>query len=324
METTQYKRSQFTLLAFFAALAFLFVGAVTNSAVAQEVEVPISVRPSFDGPVIPIEQPTLSGRVFVDANQDGVNGIDELGIAQIQVAIFDLDTKRWVKQTRTNEMGYYSFWEIPNGNYQVVVVSALSEIESRSKYIKPITSIALDVSVGMESGEYVEEQELDFGFVPNIYLILDELYETLPYEGTNSLRGDGNTAEYWQFQFNMARQSERGDIGREPLTAYVNQIENLMLADPFQFAGSDKISEVFLTLSEAEESEDVSELLYRELLATELNHVAGRGLGQGFLPLQTIIIAWGEYLVAHAEEFSALELLEAHDIFRGINRTGLN
>ena len=63
------------------------------------------------------------------------------------------------------------------------------------------------------------------------------------------------------------------------------------------------------------------DLLKKQLLGTQLNQFDGRGLAEPYASLQTLLLQWGEYLVKHHEDFDRQDLIQAKDVFDGINNT---
>lgn len=64
------------------------------------------------------------------------------------------------------------------------------------------------------------------------------------------------------------------------------------------------------------------DLLKKQLLGTELNHVSGGGLTGDSYSLQDILINWAEYMVSYSDSFTRDEIIIAKDIFDYINNTG--
>jgi hypothetical protein len=99
-------------------------------------------------------------------------------------------------------------------------------------------------------------------------------------------------------------------------------VEGLYLTEPFQFTDGAEYKEALdiLRLN----TREALGLLCKQLLATELNHVAGLGLTGEWNALQGSLIAWAEYLAKHSTAFTRDELLTAKDICDLINNTGNN
>jgi hypothetical protein len=79
------------------------------------------------------------------------------------------------------------------------------------------------------------------------------------------------------------------------MLAFIDAIEELELATPYQFTDGLEFKEAFDILNTT--SHDSVSKLRRELLATEFNHVSGKGL-VGESDLQLVLIGWGEGLLA--------------------------
>lgn len=62
----------------------------------------------------------ISGKVWYDANQDGVRDSNEDGIANVNLKLYNKLTGNELKATVTNEYGEYTFANLQNGQYIVV------------------------------------------------------------------------------------------------------------------------------------------------------------------------------------------------------------
>ena len=90
------------------------------------------------------------------------------------------------------------------------------------------------------------------------------------------------------------------------------------MADPFQFDAGSEYAEAFTVMSAR--THDAVELLEKQLLATELNHVAGIGLDDK--DLQGVLINWAEFVAANGQDFSRDTVLCAQTICDLINNLG--
>lgn len=136
--------------------------------------------------------------------------------------------------------------------------------------------------------------------------------------------GCGKTIGFWKHQLKVQIDGKgRGHVDGATLQAYLNQIEALALPEPFQFDGSEypagtgEFESAFAVLSST--SSDAVDLLKKQLLGTELNHMHGIGLHDKVW--QMTLITWGEYLVANSGSFTRAELINAKDIFDAINNS---
>ena len=132
---------------------------------------------------------------------------------------------------------------------------------------------------------------------------------------------DGLTIGFWKHQNAVADKGKgRAQVDAETLQGYIDTIEELLLEEPFQFDDANEFKAAHEVM--AMQTSDAVELLKKQLLGTEFNDVAGRGLEAPFNELQDKLIAWGEYLAANSELFTRDELIDAKDIFDLINNSG--
>ena len=64
----------------------------------------------------------VSGRVFDDSNVDGINNTGESGISSLPIVLFDMANTTCIS-TRTDADGYYEFFPVIPGNYQLYEAS---------------------------------------------------------------------------------------------------------------------------------------------------------------------------------------------------------
>ncbi len=133
------------------------------------------------------------------------------------------------------------------------------------------------------------------------------------------LAGEGRTIGFWKHQCTVAiTRKGRAQIDAATLLALIRAVPPLYLAQPFQFTAGLEYKEA-LAVMEARTS-DAVELLKKQLLATELNHVAAMGLADK--ALQGVIINWAEYVAANGPQFSRADILTAQVICDLINNMG--
>jgi hypothetical protein len=92
---------------------------------------------------VPGQAGTLSGAIFLDANQNGVRDEGELGIADASVTATNASTG-FVRTATTDTDGVYRFESIPAGNYLLVVRPPAS-------YVVQVISTPVSVTAGGEA-----------------------------------------------------------------------------------------------------------------------------------------------------------------------------
>ncbi len=268
--------------------------------------------PSCQGPVNPSETYSIDGTVFVDANQNGILDTDEPVIGNVTVSLYDSEGNL-VSVTITDSSGNYVFDGLAPGDYEVVVESSTENTEdfNETLYAEFDPTTLQPINVTISDSDLTGN---NFGYAPNF----TEICEVQNEDGLCVLSGDGKTIGFWKHQNSVAIKGKgKAHIDETTLTDYITQINGLFLTQPFQLSGFQDAFDVMKNTS----SEPV-DLLNKQLLGTEFNHVHGIGIEDN--QLQSLLIAWGEYLSAHFDEFTDEQLIDAKDIFDGINNSGHN
>lgn len=273
------------------------------------------IGPVTSGTVVSGEDFDLGGILYVDADSDGLLHADEPRLAGMTVELYDV-TGALVATTMTAADGSYLFVDLAQGDYQIVIPAATpGVIGDLNEHVADF----MDSSHGGVGLVTLSADLLDvhFGYLMNVAALLDAVNpESAAYIG-----GDGKTIGYWKHQLRVAIKGKgKAHISAATMLSYIHSIEGLYLVDPFQFIDGDEFEAAFAILSMTSSYE--VDLLNKQLLGTEFNQMHSIGLVDGYEALQGVIIAWGEYLSAHAAFFSREELILAKDVFDGINNTG--
>ncbi|PWN05508.1 hypothetical protein [Rhodohalobacter mucosus] len=242
---------------------------------------------------------TISGNVFIDANEDKVKNTLESGAQNVTVSITDSHGNR-IGQT-TSSTGDYSF-AVYTGEtdteYTIEVLEMTDDPDDFNEGLftnyTPTTPIVTTVTISSEN-----ISDINFGFSPQIEKMIEQFED-------ETILLDTKSPEFWRKQMLLARNSVRvpgrGNTGRdipameissEELFSYLIEIENLLLEKPFQF-GANRFQAAFDILNLPENSIDNRLLI--ELLTAELNIVSGRGSGNPDFDLA--LIAFGESVAA--------------------------
>ena len=232
---------------------------------------------------------SISGTVYVDADADENKGASESGIQNTTVILKDGTTEH-VEQT--DDDGNYSFLVLTKNLEKTFTLEVPSESPSIVDFNEDLfdthnpTSAVTGISV-TTSEENVSG--INFGFEPKI----DDLIVALTpvdVDGDGvldppAIASQARTRLFWKKQiflgiiqqnleswFNVPVDLQ-AEIPKDDLLVYLDEIENLLVEDPFQF-GNRKLINAFRILFTR--NSDLNSLL-SELLTAELNVVAGFG-----------------------------------------------
>ncbi|UAA38000.1 hypothetical protein KIH87_15080 [Paraneptunicella aestuarii] len=277
-----------------------------------------TMGPSADGGDGP--DPTtyaISGSVYIDANNSQSLDIDEPALNNTTVQLLDASGSV-IAETLSNSSGDYQFEGLLAGSYSVVVPDTTTDFEgdfneTLTEYYDTWSNMT---SVTIDSQDVAD---VDFGYSADMAAVMHDLDSADPDDDGYSFTGSGKTIGFWKHQHAVALKGKgRAHIDSETLIGYLNTIESLWLANPFQF-GTDKISASNEILSAR--TSDETELLNKQMLATELNHVDGRGLTDN-LALQATLLAYGEYVSAYSAQYTREQVLAVKDMMDAINNSG--
>ncbi|MDH5377117.1 MAG: hypothetical protein OEX00_02200 [Gammaproteobacteria bacterium] len=261
---------------------------------------------------------SISGTVFQDVYSNLSYDSGEPTLGNVSVDLLDVDGNV-VATTVTNDDGSYVFDNVIPGDYTVSLPSS-SVVDDFNEtlfyYYTPVSSSSQDVTVANAN-----VSDIYFGFALNALGVLDDLNSEDPDADGFNLPGEGRTIGYWKHQFSVAIKGKgRAHVDAATLSSYLAWIESFYLVDPFQFNDGAEFDHAHAIM--ANRTSDAKELLEKQLLGTELNHVAGLGLSGSYIVLQEMILKWSEYLSANSALFTRDELLLAKDILDGINNMG--
>ena len=243
---------------------------------------------------------SLAGAVFIDANGNAALDPDEPPAPNVTVVLLDGDGNEATALTDAN--GEYAFADLAPGDY-VVSVPEVTDADDFNELLAAhfIPTTPAPILVTLVDADSTGN---DFGSAMNLGSLA-------------GFEGAGKGLGWWKHQLEVAIAGRgRAHVSAADLAAYIGEIEALFLVNPFQFEGDEFVA-AFDVLSIA--SSEAVDILGKHLLTLEFNHVAGGGLTGDLAALQAILVAWGEYLMAHPEFFTRDQLLEAKDLFESIN-----
>ena len=279
-----------------------------------------------------VETFAVTGVVFEDASVDATFDGIEWGIGDVVVELVDGGGN--VYTARTDFFGHYQI-DAPAGVYTVAInlVDYPDDINADlAVSFDATTVLSRPVTIGPDSPGH------HFGFTPRAEQLAAELEN-------GDLLSDGQTAKYWTTLLRrglIEEGSERQATGHdgdtsgsggwghdeeyfsaEELHGLISTIEGLYLTQPYQFTDGMELEEVYDILKTRPKTDE--ERLYRELLVTELNFVAGFGI-IGQADVLGVLISWGESLLAAGnksmDKGRAGDIVFAYNLFEAINTGG--
>jgi hypothetical protein len=255
----------------------------TIGGVVKEGIVQVGIKLSGGGIYSTITGPSklfdISGTAYTDANKNGLFDANEAGIPNVSVTLFNT-SNALVGTVSSDGSGHYVFQNILCGTYTVQLDTNTLTNQTKNTYFLATSALKYTVSIGPDSPNN------NFGFTPQTQKLLNDIGRVLPTNGAS--------AGVWKKQFQAAISGTgRPVVSRDTLLAYLSRINNLALANPFQFSldnvGLQKALDILSNGSKTELSN-----LLQQLLTTELNYE--RGLGLTDQSLQLVLIGWGESL----------------------------
>lgn len=238
---------------------------------------------------------TISGTVYVDANENQQKNISESGIRNVTVSLVGPDNNI-LNQITTNQ-GTFRFSVFTGSNsvdFDVVVSESTVDTTDFNEQLfdtyTATTPVRTTVTV-----HNADVTGTDFGFIPQTQRII------LQFEDGSILL---NTEEpkFWIKQLRSAQKGNgNAEITPEQLLGYLNVIEGLLLENPFQF-GDNKIDAALDILTRPIKSDFESLLV--QLLTAEFNVVSGRGSNS--LDFDLALLAFGESAAAEAAAAPAI------------------
>jgi hypothetical protein len=281
---------------------------------------------------VEVETFAVTGVVFEDASVDATFDGIEWGIGEVVVELIDGDGGLSIARTDFN--GQYRI-DAPAGVYTVRInlVDYPDEINADlAVSFDATTVLSLPVTIGPDSPGH------NFGFTPRAEQLAAELEN-------GDLLSSGQTLKYWTTVIHrglIEEQSERMATGHdgdtssgdgwghdeeyftvEDLHGFIDTIEGMYLFQPYQFTDGMELEGVYDILKIRPKTDE--ERLYRELLVTELNFVAGLGI-VGQADVLGVLISWGESLLADGnksmDKGRAGDIVFAYNLFEAINTGG--
>ena len=230
----------------------------------------------------------ISGSVYTDGNSNSSRDASETGISNVTVNLFD-SSDTFLETKATDGSGNYLFEAYPAGRYSVKL-DTTTIVNTKTQYLGRTTPLSLDVTIGPNSSGN------NFGFAPLSNKLINDLkFGTLP---TNGL-----TPGFWKKQLQSAITGNGSPtVSKASLLLYISQIRNLLLTDPYQLGTGDGLQAAYDILNKPVKTD--LDALNQQLLALEFNYVSDHGITSD-LPLELVLIGWGEGLVVEATSSSS-------------------
>lgn len=231
---------------------------------------------------------SISGTVYVDGNSNEIKDISESGIQNTTVILTDSDGMEFHTKTETD--GFYSFVIYTGDEEKTFTVQIPTETNDTEDFNEglfdshlpttPISGVSVTAETENVSG-------IDFGFEPKV----EELIEAFT---SKTIVTNAEPKLFWVTQLILGIASELigvtidTEVPKDLLLEHLNDIENLLLEEPFQF-GENKMYSALLTI--LRQNSELDRLL-TQLLVAELNVVSGRGTDSADFDLA--LMAFGE------------------------------
>jgi len=250
----------------------------------------------------------VAGSVFVDADNNGVHGVGEVGIANVTVVITDGTGSQ---SATTDASGSYDFLVGP-GTYTVSVAAATPADDFNEDLFASFIYDVTSRSVTVGANEVVDS---DFGFEPKSDKIQADLE-------AGTLVTTGKPTRYWKSALSSAqRGAKNAPYTAAQVVAFLQQIEGIGSPDPFQFGTGTEIAEALAILSD--NRKDLEVRLRKELLTSELNYVAGNSI-VGQTDLHLVILLWAEEVLGPSTPPAGVIVpMAIRDLSDGTSATGL-
>ncbi len=272
------------------------------------------------GPGAPVQAPmtySISGSLYVDADGNGTRDLGEPALANVTVVLTGSNGEV-LGQTVTDANGGYVFADLTPGDYVVSAPGTTSASDFNEVLSTYFTAVVESLSVHLEGSD---SSGNDLGYRVKVCEILKDLNPADPDGDSFTFSGTGKTIGFWKHQLTVAIKGKgHAQVNSVTLLSYLYAVEDLFLSEPFQFTPTAEVASALAVLSSTSSAK--VDLLKKQLLGTELNHVSGRGLTGAYSALQAVLLAWGEYLALHYTQVPSAELVAAKDVFDRINNTG--
>lgn len=227
---------------------------------------------------------TISGNVFVDANGNQQKEGSESGIQNVTVHLVNEDGLD-ISQT-TTATGSYIFTVFTGSEAVAFDVEVRNATDDATDFNEQLFDSYTATTNPAEKTVTVNSADVtgtDFGFTPQTQKLIQQFED-------GSIELNTEEPKFWIKQLRFAQKNNsNAEIPADVMYGYLVEIEELLLAEPFQFSGN-KFDDALNILTRPIKT-DLESLLV-QLLAAELNVVSGRGSNS--LDFDLALLAYGE------------------------------
>lgn len=227
---------------------------------------------------------TISGNVFVDANGNQQKEGSESGIQNVTVHLVNEDGLD-ISQT-TTATGSYIFTVFTGSEAVAFDVEVRNATDDATDFNEQLFDSYTATTNPAEKNVAVNSADVtgtDFGFTPQTQKLIQQFED-------GSIELNTEEPKFWIKQLRFAQKNNsNAEIPADVMYGYLEEIEELLLAEPFKFSGN-KFDDALNILTRPIKT-DLESLLV-QLLAAELNVVSGRGSNS--LDFDLALLAYGE------------------------------
>lgn len=228
---------------------------------------------------------TISGNVFVDGNGNQQKEGSESGIQNVTVHLVNNEDGLDISQT-TTATGSYIFTVFTGSEavaFNVEVRNATDDATDFNELLFESYTATTNPAEKTVTVTGADVTGTDFGFTPQTQKLIQQFED-----GSIELKTE--EPKFWIKQLRFAQKNNsNAEIPADVMYGYLEEIEELLLAEPFQFSGN-KFDDALDILTRPIKT-DLESLLV-QLLTAELNVVSGRGSNS--LDFDLALLAFGE------------------------------
>lgn len=231
---------------------------------------------------------SISGFVYVDANNNEIKDQNESGLGNVTVHLIHESGEEYSQKTTST--GSYLFTVFTGSNSVDFTVEVRNETADMTDFNEQLFNSYTATTMPPSSDITVlnsDSSNNNFGFLPETQKILNQFSD-------GSILLNTEEPKFWIQQLRFAsKDNKNAVISATEFEQYLTDIEELLLDDPFKF-GENKIEGALDILTRPTKTD--LDVLLVELLAAELNIVSGRGSNS--LDFDLALISYGESVAA--------------------------
>lgn len=253
-----------------------------------------------------VEEYSISGQVYVDANGNFQWDKGEPALKNVSIDLHDLSGK-YVATTLSNERGHYQFDRLVSADYQVLIPQ-----HRRPDDFNKILFAWFHPMVGVQtlvpkSGS--DTTRTNFAFAIHAVAIMQDLNPTDPDGDGFTFPGESQGSAYWTQQLKDSVDRKAGAKGTFTKVALSQKSSSRQI--------NSELSRAHALMSR--ENKDTLDNLKTQILAGEFNYMSGKGMAGDYRALQAVLLKWGEFVVMNNRLYLPNELDIAKDIMVMMN-----